>query len=75
MQLFLSVLTVSTVLSRNTIIKKGGFSGKFNGETFASVEGDDPVWRLLESHMDAAKAAKDHTLVDAIQSFTHYWSF
>lgn len=62
-------LLITTVLSQNTVIKKGGFSGKFKGETFESVEGDDPVWRLLESHTEAAKSANDVDLVDAITSF------
>lgn len=60
-------LLITTVLSQNTVIKKGGFSGKFKGETFESVEGDDPVWRLLESHAEAAKSANDVELVDAIR--------
>ena len=67
MRLYTFIIT--SVLSKNTIIKKGGFSGKFIGETFESVEGDDPVWQLLESHMDVAKSQKDEYLIDAMAKF------
>lgn len=30
------------------------------------MEGDDPVWTLLESHMESAKSARDENLVNAM---------
>lgn len=52
--------------ARSTFIKQGGFNGKFNSESFDSVESDDPVWTMLQSHLDAAQQAGDNKLVTAM---------